>query len=242
MRKVLKYLGILLALAVLAASWPAWRLFVELDKARSEDPLVWEEDIRALEAATRGSFPPGEAVLFIGSSSIRFWDSLHVDMAPIPVIQHGFGGAKLNDVVYYADRLVSAYRPRSVVVFAGSNDITPSAAKTPEILLASYREFVGKVRQQQPDLPIYYIAITPSPRRWEVWSIAQTANALIVDFCATDDELHFIDTGPALLDSAGEADPPNYVFDKLHLSEKGYRIWTSIIRPRLLADMPEYAE
>jgi hypothetical protein len=242
MRKVLKYLGILLALAVLAASWPAWRLFVELDKARSEDPLVWEEDIRALEAATRGSFPPGEAVVFIGSSSIRFWDSLHVDMAPIPVIQHGFGGAKLNDAVYYADRLVSAYRPRSVVVFAGSNDITPSAAKTPEILLASYRKFVGKVRQQQPDLPIYYIAITPSPRRWEVWSIVQTTNALIVDFCATDDKLHFIDTGPALLDSAGEADPSNYVFDKLHLSEKGYRIWTSIIRPRLLADMPEYAE
>ena len=218
MRKALKYLGILLALAVLAASWPAWRLFVELDKGRSEDPLVWEEDIRALETATRGSFPPGEAVVFVGSSSIRFRDSLHADMAPIPVIQHGFGGAKLNDLVYYADRLVSAYRPRSVVVFAGTNDITPSAAKTPEILLASYREFVGKVRQQQPDLPIYYISITPSPRRWEVWPIAQATNGLIVDFCATDDELHFIDTGPALLDSAGEPDPPNSVFDKLHLS------------------------
>jgi hypothetical protein len=242
MRKVLKYLGILLALAVLAASWPAWRLFVELDKARSEDPLVWEEDIRALETATRGSFPPGEAVVFIGSSSIRFWDSLHVDLAPIPVIQHGFGGAKLNDVVYYADRLVSAYRPRAVVVFAGSNDITPRDAKTPEILLASYRKFVSKVRQHQPDLPIYYIAITPSPRRWVVWPIAQTTNAFILNFCATDDKLHFIDTGPALLSSAGEPDPPNYFFDKLHLSEKGYRLWSSIIRPRLLADMPEYAE
>ena len=227
---------------MLAASWPAWRLFVELDKARSEDPLVWEEDIRALEEATRGSLPPGEAVVFVGSSSIRFWDSLHADMAPIPVIQHGFGGAKLNDLVYYADRLVSAYRPRAVVVFAGTNDITPSAAKAPEVLLASYREFVGKVRQQQPDLPIYYIAITPSPWRWEVWPIAQTANALIVDFCATAGELHFIDTGRVLLDSQGEPDPSNYVFDGLHLSEKGYRIWTGIIRRRLLADMPEYAE
>jgi lysophospholipase L1-like esterase len=163
-------------------------------------------------------------------------------MAPVPVIQHGFGGAKLNDLVYYADRLVSGYRPRAVVVFAGSNDITPFGTKTPEILLASYREFVSKVRQQQPDLPIYYIAITPSPRRWEVWSIVQTTNAFIADFCATDDKLHFIDTGPALLDGEGEPDPSNYIFDKLHLSEKGYRIWTGIIRPRLLADMPEYAQ
>ena len=41
-------------------------------------------------------------------------------MQPLPVVQHGFGGAKLADVAYYAERLVNDYRPRAVVVFAGT--------------------------------------------------------------------------------------------------------------------------
>ena len=133
---------------------------LETMRARMEDA------IRDLEAKTAGRYAPGESVVFIGSSSIRLWPNLEQDMAPIPVIQHGFGGAKLDAVVHYADRLVSAYQPRAVVVFAGTNDIDPAASKAPEVLLASYQAFVARVRAKQPDVPIFYIAITPSPRRW----------------------------------------------------------------------------
>jgi lysophospholipase L1-like esterase len=234
MKKVLKVIALLLGLLVLAMSWPAWMLHEEIQKSRSDDPLVWEEDIRALETATAGRYAPGQAVVFIGSSSIRLWDTLEEDMAPIPVLQHGFGGAKLNDVVHYADRLVSAYRPLAVVVFAGTNDIDPSVSKTPETLLASYQAFVDRVRSVQPDLPIFYIAITPSPRRWSVWPIAQATNRLIGQWSEADPNLHVIETSAALMDAAGAPDPDNYVFDGLHLSDRGYAAWTLIIRERLL--------
>ena len=92
-------------------------------------------------------------------------------MRPIRVIQHGFGGAKLNDLVHYATRLVNAYRPRAVVVFAGTNDIDPRAQKPPAVLLESYQAFVRKVHAQMPHVPIYYIGITPSPMRWSVCPI-----------------------------------------------------------------------
>ena len=99
MKKTLKGIALVLGLGILGLSWPAWQFFEEIRNARSEDPLVWEEAIRALESETRNRYRPGQGVVFVGSSSIRLWDTLAQDMAPIEVIQHGFGGAKLNDIV-----------------------------------------------------------------------------------------------------------------------------------------------
>jgi lysophospholipase L1-like esterase len=237
MKKAMKIILALLGVLILALSWPAWKFYEEIQKSRSEDPLVWEEDITALESHTRSRFGPGEGVVFIGSSSIRFWETLEEDMSPIPVIQHGFGGAKLNDIVHYAQRLVNAYKPRAVVVFAGTNDIDPAASKTPETLLASYQAFVGKIRADQPDLPVFYIGITPTPLRWTAWPIAQQTNQLIEEWARTDPNLHFIDTSGALMGDNGEPNPDNYIFDGLHLSDRGYSIWREIIRQRLLDDL-----
>lgn len=239
-KKILKVVALLLGLLVLGLSWPAWLLYEEIQNARSEDPLVWEDAISDLEAETAGRFAPGQGVVFVGSSSIRLWRTLEEDMSPIPVIQHGFGGSKLNDIVHYADRLVSVYQPRAVVVFAGTNDIDPAASKSPEVLLASYQAFVSKVRSKQPDLPIFYIGITPSPRRWSVWPIAQSTNRLIAQWAAADPHHYFIDTSNALMGADGEPDPDNYIFDGLHLSKRGYAIWRDIIRNRLLDELHDF--
>jgi lysophospholipase L1-like esterase len=234
MKKILKVLAWLFGVLVLALSWPAWQLYQETQNARSEDPLVWEDAVSALESTTGHLYVAGQDVVFIGSSSIRLWDNLADDMAPMRVIQHGFGGAKLNDVVYYAKRLVTAWQPRAVVVFAGTNDIDPRASKSPRVLLASYQSFVAQVRAAQPEVPIFYIGITPSPLRWSVWSIAQSTNALIEQWSTTDPNLYFIDTSAALMDGSGVPDPDNYRFDGLHLSAQGYGIWRGIIRKHLL--------
>lgn len=235
-RKIVAAIGVLLLAGL---SWPAWMLYQEIRLARSEDPLVWESAIGALEAKSRGRYAPGTAVVFVGSSSIRLWDTLEADMAPLAVLQHGFGGAKLNAVVRYSDRLVSAWQPRAVVVFAGTNDIDTTASKSPETLLASYQQFVRQVRAQQPAVPIFYIGITPSPLRWSVWPIAQSTNALIEAWSDTEPNLYFIDTSVALLGSDGKPDTDNYRFDGLHLNARGYARWTGIIRPRLLAVLGE---
>lgn len=230
---------LLVAFAILA--WPAFQFYQEINKSASEDPAVWEENIQALEERSAEQFAPGEAVVFVGSSSIRLWRTLAEDMAPIPVIQNGFGGAKLNDVVYYAERLVNNFNPRAVVVFAGTNDLHPGSTKPPEVLLRSYQAFVSTVRDAQPDVPIYFIAITPSPLRWEVWELAQETNQLITQWSNSQPGLYVIDTGPALLNASGEPEPDNYLFDGLHLSDEGYSIWTSIIKPPLLREL-ELAE
>ena len=241
MPRWIRYLLWGVALLALVLCVPGYLLYEEYRKAASEDPLVWEEDIAAFEEAAIEFPPPDNAILFVGSSSIRLWDTLARDMAPIPVIQRGFGGAKINDVVHYARRLVTAWQPLAVLVFVGTNDITPEAAKPPQQLLQSYRQLVEILRSDNANLPIYFIALTPSPLRWEVWPQAKAANALIAGYSRETPGLFYIDTGPALLGEGGEPDPENYVFDGLHLSERGYRVWTSIIRPRLLQDFPTLA-
>lgn len=234
MRRFAKLAGGGLAALLLLAAWPAYQLYDEIARARSEDPGVWAEAIDALLARTRGR---RDAVVFVGSSSIRFWSTLERDMQPLPVVQHGFGGAKLADLEHYAERLVNDYHPRAVVVFAGSNDLTPGRTKPAGVLLETYRRFVARVRADLPDVPIYYIGITPSPRRWAIWPLAQETNRRIREFSESRPALFYIETGPALLGANGEPDPDNYRLDGLHLSERGYAIWTRIIRARLLEDL-----
>ncbi|HJO23646.1 MAG: GDSL-type esterase/lipase family protein [Myxococcota bacterium] len=237
MKRVAKIAGIVLGALVLLAAFPAYRFYVEIRKAVSEDPTVYAEDIEDLVARTREGPVSEDAVVFIGSSSIRLWSTLEADMQPLPVIQHGFGGAKLADVEFYAERLVNPFDPRAVVVFAGTNDLQPGASKSPEVLLETYRRFVERVRADLPDVPIYFIGITPSPMRWEIWGQAQETNRRVREWSAGDPALHYIETGPALLGADGEPDRDNYIFDGLHLSAKGYAIWTGIIQTRLLEDL-----
>lgn len=218
------------------------RIVLEISKARSDDPHVWERDIRTFERAARKHPPPSNATLFVGSSSIRFWRSLKDDMHPIPVIQRGFGGSRLAALDFYAERLVEN-NPRVIVVFCGTNDITPKYSKEPQQLLESFRSFVTKVRAKLPDVPIYYIAITPSPSRWKVWPIAQQVNQLIRDYCEHETHLHFFDTTAVWLTDDGLPDPANYLWiDRLHPNKRGYANWTRLIRPILLEYYPEYAK
>lgn len=205
-----------------------------------ENPIIWLPEIRAFEAQDREQGIQENAFVFVGSSSIRLWDSLTDDMAPLPVVRRGFGGARLADVTHYVERIVAPYKPLAVVLFAGTNDIVPGRSKTPQEILVRFQAFVSQVWHHQPDTPIFYIAITPSPSRWSVWPIARESNRLIRDYVDSRDQLHFIDTSARLLGGDGQPRPELYRADGLHLSEAGYRLWSDEIQPRLNAWAAQY--
>lgn len=202
--------------------------------AVSDDPAVWEREIRGLERQWLRRSPPAQPVVFVGSSSIRLWSTLADDMAPLPVVRAGFGGATLNDVVHYADRLVRVHDPSAVVIFAGSNDIIdPRTAKSPEQLLASYREFLRTVRAGRENLPVFFLAITPTPARWRAREQVEAANQAFARFSASDDHLHYVETAPHFIGADGKPIERYYASDGLHLSAQGYELWTQLIKPVL---------
>ena len=203
-----------------------------------EDPTRWESDIAAFEAQDAEMQPPEDALLFIGSSSIRLWKTLKEDMAPMPVIQRGFGGSKLGDAIYYIDRIVAPYNPKAIVIFSGTNDIAGDNPKSAEAVLKLYKTFVDEVHTRMPDTPIYFIAISPTRARWEHLQIVYDTNALVERYSNEQDHLHYIDTASALIDEQGESREDLFIDDKLHLNPEGYKVWTSIIRPALAGLYP----
>jgi lysophospholipase L1-like esterase len=203
----------------------------------SNRPDAWEWAIARFEAQDRIHPPLKNAIVFTGSSSITLWDSLEQDMAPLPVLNRGFGGSRMNDAVRYAQRIVTPYDPRAVVLFAGTNDIAEPKPKTAGEVFEGYQSFVQTVHSDLPAVPIYYISITPTPLRWKLWPIAAQANQLIKTFSEGNDRLHYIDLTDPFLTGDGLPDPSLYRFDKLHPNKKGYIRWTTIIKPILMAEL-----
>src|ERR1700691_1423201 len=92
----------------------------------------WESSILEFESQDKVNPPKPGVIVFVGSSSIRFWRTLGTDMQPLDVINRGFGGSEMSDIAQYANRIVVAYKPRAVVVYAGDNDLAGGSPKTPE--------------------------------------------------------------------------------------------------------------
>jgi lysophospholipase L1-like esterase len=197
------------------------------------DPQAWEASIRRFEARDRLQPAPPGAILFTGSSSITFWSTLEKDMAPLPVLNRGFGGSRISDAVYYADRIVLPYHPRAVVLYAGTNDISSPHPATPQHVFDGYLGFVQRVHASLPDLPIYFVSICPAPARWDYWPLVQEANRLIQAHTGTEPRLHFIDITGAFLASDGRPDRRLFRSDRLHPNAQGYEKWTAILKPVL---------
>lgn len=195
----------------------------------------WEREIEAFEAADAIRFPDPGLILFTGSSSIRLWSTLEQDMAPLGVLNRGFGGAHMAHVVHFADRIIRPYAPRALVVYAGDNDI--GAGKSAAAVETDFRTLIDQVRRIQPGLPIYYLTIKPSRLRWSSWAEMDAANQRITALARTDPNLHVIDvSSPMLALGRGEAPPEElFAFDGLHLSATGYALWTRVVRARLLS-------
>jgi lysophospholipase L1-like esterase len=194
-------------------------------------PEKWTAAIEKFTQADAAKPPPQNAVVFIGSSSIVKWTSLQKDFPGVKVINRGFGGSELADSAYYVDRIVIPYRPRTVVLYAGDNDL--NAGKAPGTVLADFRSFVAKIHAALPDTRIVYIAIKPSPSRWRLKDRIVSANALISAECARDKRLRFADIYTPMLDAKGEPRPELFVKDMLHMNEAGYAVWKPVVAPLL---------
>lgn len=195
--------------------------------------LSWESDIQKFEQLDKTEKHPGDAILFAGSSSIRLWTSLEKDMAPYHIIQRGYGGAHLSDFAVYAPRLFDNHKCRALVLFI-ANDITGSESdRTPEEVASLFRSVVKSFRKINPEAAVFWIEITPTASRWKVWPEIQKANALIKEVCSNEKNMHFITTHNAFLNENGLPKDELFIDDKLHLTEKGYEVWTGIIKKEL---------
>ena len=177
--------------------------------------------------------PPKNAILFAGSSSIVFWRSLAEDMAPLTVLNRGFGGSQMFELNMFRDRIVTPYEPRAVLVYEGDNDV--AAGKQPAEILAEYRDFVDHLKERLPNTDVYFIAVKPSVRRAHLWSTMVEVNDALQALADEHDHVQFLDTSTPMLSEDGTVMDGLLVEDGLHMNANGYAIWADVIKPVLMS-------
>ncbi len=101
--------------AVIAICLTVNQLSLAQSNVKNPDPVRFKNEINEFTKwDTKNSFPE-HAILFVGSSSIRFWKS-HDSFPDYPIINRGFGGSHISDVLYYYDQVIKKYQPSIFVV------------------------------------------------------------------------------------------------------------------------------
>ena len=196
----------------------------------ADDFSRWEKAISAFEKQDRQQPPPKNAVLFVGSSSIRLW-KLSEYFPKEKLINRGFGGSEIADSNHFADRIILKHQPRTVVLYAGDNDI--AKGKTVKRVTADFRTFVKTVRGNLPDVNILFIAIKPSIKRWNLSETMLAANREIQSICDDGDRLSFVDIWKPMLGDDGRPRTGLFAKDGLHLNGDGYKLWTKVLKSHL---------
>ena len=193
----------------------------------------WEKDIIKLENLDKTKKQNNDAILFIGSSSIRLWRSIKKDLVPYESIKRAYGGARYTDLIHFTERLVSPHDVKAVGIFVangitgGKNDLRPR-----EVLHLS-KLVIQQIQRSHKNSPIFFIETTPTPKRWKAWDKISNANDLIKKHCESKTDLFYISTRDYFIGENKLPIEDYFIRDKLHLNSKGYLLWSDIIKENL---------
>jgi acetyl esterase/lipase/lysophospholipase L1-like esterase len=190
----------------------------------------WEKEISTFDSLNAAEKHGKDAILFLGSSYIRMWKNIRKDLRYKDIIHRGFGGCNLSDVAYYTKRIVYPHQPKAIFMYEGNDIVAGQRDKTPLQVLELFKYVVKTIREKYPDVPITWLQISPSERRWSVWNNVSAANMLISDYCKTNSGLYYIESAEKFLAPDAKPNSALYLSDKLHYNETGYTVWGNHIR------------
>ena len=206
----------------------------------SQSNRQFEKEVSFLESLDFKEKAGEKDVLFIGSSSIRLWDNIQVDMYPYSSIKRGYGGAHFYDLIHFSERLVKNHSPKAILIFVanditGSNDLTNIVGDlSPNEVKKLFRYNYKLIRSIHKHIPIFLIETTPTPKRWKVWNKILQANKKLERFCKQVPNLYFISTRDKFIGADGLPIQSLFLNDELHLNVDGYKLWSSVIKSKLI--------
>lgn len=191
-------------------------------------------DIQAFKKKDDAQFPPKHSILFVGSSSFTKWTDVQDYFPGYPIINRGFGGSVLPDLIRYAGDIIYPYQPEQVVIYCGENDLAASDTVTADTVVARFKTLFGMIRQHLGDVPVLFVSLKPSPSRSRLFPKMMAVNAAIKSSLSTDKKAAFADVYSVMLDKDGQPMKDIFLSDNLHMNAKGYAIWQKVIQPYLV--------
>lgn len=202
------------------------------DSYAQQTPPFYNE-IEAFKQQDSINPPPADAILFVGSSSFRLWTDVQSYFPEHTIINRGFGGSSLPDVIRYAPDIIYPYKPSQVVIYCGENDFPSSETVTTDTVFNRFTELFGMIRKELPDAHILFVSIKPSPSRLKYMPLMVLANEKIRKYLKKHARAEYVDVYSKMLLADGSPMPDIFKADRLHMNEKGYAIWQKAINPYL---------
>ena len=191
-------------------------------------------DIKSFEKQDSIHFPPSNEILFVGSSSFTKWTDVQDYFPGYPIVNRGFGGSSLPDVIRYADEIIFSYHPKQIVIYCGENDLAASDTVTAQTVYLRFKKLFEMIRKKLPNVPIDFVSMKPSPSRENLMPKYVEGNLLIKKFLQKKKKASFINIYDAMLDTNGKPMKDIFIGGNLHMNAKGYKIWQKIIAPYLI--------
>lgn len=200
------------------------------DHLNFNDRYADELALIAKKPAEQG-FLPNIDVLFVGSSSVRMWKTLQQDMYPLRVVNNGFGGSTIRDIIYHYNILVKPYNPKKIVLYV-ENDVIPEDKLDTQTLFEFFKIFCSKVHKDFPSATLYIVSLKPSPLRFGIYKEQCAINTLLKKYAGSQPLTKYIDVSSDMIRN-GQPDKRLFSEDMLHMNSDGYALWTRIIRKKI---------
>jgi len=191
-------------------------------------------DIAAFKKQDSISLTPKHAILFVGSSSFTKWTDVQNYFPNHIIINRGFGGSTIPDVIRYEQEVIFRYQPKQIVIYCGENDIAFADTLTGSMVFERFKQLFTDIRNRFPKIPVVYISMKPTPSRWQMKERLIAGNELIAKYLKKKKKAKFISVWNSMLGPDGKPMEDIFIADKLHMNAKGYAIWQKIIEPVLI--------
>ncbi|MDQ3277429.1 MAG: GDSL-type esterase/lipase family protein [Bacteroidota bacterium] len=201
-------------------------------QAQNNCPPFWN-DIQKFKREDSASKPPANPILLVGSSSFTRWSDVNDYFPGYTIVNRGFGGSQLTDVIRYFYEVIMPYAPKQVLIYCGENDLSSSRDMKADVVVQRFKTLYAMIRQNFPQTAIHYVSMKPSPSREVYLKEFQRGNKLIEAFLNKEKNAGFINVYPAMLDASGKPKKNIFVEDNLHMNAEGYRIWQRVLLPYL---------
>ena len=205
--------------------------------AQTPSKIPFQDEIDVFIKKDSIAMPAANSILFVGSSSFNYWKDISTYFPGYPIINRGFGGSSLTDIIHFSQETILKYKPKQIYIYCGENDIAASDTITPAIVFERFKTLYTIIRTHLGNkVPVMYVSIKPSVARWSMEEKFFAANSLIRNFINKQKHTQFLDVHSAMLDSNGMVYKDIFIADKLHMNAKGYAIWQKIIAPTLVKE------
>jgi lysophospholipase L1-like esterase len=194
----------------------------------AQDPGRFQNEIDIIDLKNIEKLNTHDLILFTGSSSIRRWQDIPDYFPGKNIINTGFGGSQMSDLLYYADSVIIKYKPVQVFIYEGDNDI--AAGKKTDDVKKEAENLLLRIRKKLPHSQIVFISVKPSVSRWKLKDEYIKLNAAFKKLSRENKNIKFIDVWTPLLNDKGLPKKEVFIADSLHINKLGYEVWVKKIK------------